>query len=95
MKLRNILSILTVLVTVGFYSCDDTVSTLGSSLLNSNAEVVIDSSFTISGVPTPNNDIQSRTVVQILGSLSAKEYGDSLVRTNLKMSFGHLAYIFI
>lgn len=76
MKLRNILSILTVLVTVGFYSCDDTVSTLGSSLLNSNAEVVIDSSFTISGVPTPNNDIQSRTVVQILGSLSAKEYGD-------------------
>lgn len=76
MKLRYILSALVIAITAGFYSCDDNVTTLGSSLLYSDVEVVIDSSFTISGFPVTNNDIQSRTITQILGSLSAKEYGD-------------------
>ena len=76
MKFRHILSILILIFTIGFYSCDEGSSTLGSSLIISESEVIIDSTFTISGVPIANNDIQSRTITQVLGSLTAKEYGD-------------------
>ena len=76
MKLRYILSTLILAITAGFYSCNEDVTTLGSSLLYSDVEIVIDSSFTITGAPAPNSDIQSRTITQILGTLSAKEYGD-------------------
>ena len=60
----------------GLSACDDSVTTLGSSLIEDNTQVVIDSSFTISGRSVENNDIQSRTTNQILGSLTAKEYGN-------------------
>lgn len=60
----------------GFSSCDDSVTTLGTSLIENNTTVVIDSSFTLTGRSVSNNDIPSRTTNQILGSLSAKEYGD-------------------
>lgn len=76
MKLRNILSILILAFSIGFYSCEDSVSTLGSSLIVYETEVAIDSAFTLTGQPVSNSDIQSRTITQILGSLSAKEYGD-------------------
>ena len=76
MKLRNILSILILAFSIGLYSCEDSVSTLGSSLIVYETEVAIDSTFTLTGQPVSNSDIQSRTITQILGSLSAKEYGD-------------------
>ncbi|MBD5319960.1 MAG: DUF4270 domain-containing protein [Bacteroides sp.] len=59
----------------GFSACDDSVTTLGSSLITDNTEVVIDSTFTITGQSVENTDIPSRTTTQILGSLTAKEYG--------------------
>lgn len=56
-------------------SCDDTTTTLGTSLVDANTEIVIDSSFTISAQSILNNDIPSRTVTQLLGTLDAKEFG--------------------
>ncbi len=62
-------------VMAGVSACDDSVTTLGSSLIEDNTQVVIDSSFTVTGNSVENHDIQSRTTNQILGSLTAKEYG--------------------
>lgn len=56
-------------------SCDDATTTLGSSLVDANTQVVIDSSFTVSAQSVLNNDVPSRTVTQLLGTLDAKEYG--------------------
>ena len=75
MKLLYILISACLATAVAMTSCDDTVTTLGSSLIEDNTSVVIDSSFTLSGRSKLNDDIQSRTSSQILGDLTAKEYG--------------------
>ncbi|MDE6383186.1 MAG: DUF4270 domain-containing protein [Paramuribaculum sp.] len=56
-------------------SCDDTVTTLGSSLVTDDTKIIIDSSFQLTGEPIVNNTVQSRTTTQLIGSLTAKEYG--------------------
>lgn len=56
-------------------ACDDTTSTVGSSLVEDNVEVVMDSSFTLEGVSVLNSRVQSRTITQLLGSLDAEGYG--------------------
>lgn len=56
-------------------ACDDNVTTLGSSLVDNNSRIVIDSTFTITGRSLANNDLPSRTITQTLGVLNAKEYG--------------------
>lgn len=56
-------------------SCDDATSSIGNSLITDRSEIVIDSTFTVSGESKVNADIQSRTTTQLLGSLNAKEYG--------------------
>lgn len=62
-------------VTVLSTACDDTVTTLGNSLVTDKSEVVIDSVFQVTGSSERNAEIQSRTVTQLLGTLDAKEYG--------------------
>lgn len=56
-------------------SCDDEVSTIGSSLIQDQVEIVIDSSFVITGEPIVSGSVQSRTVLQLLGDIDAKNYG--------------------
>lgn len=56
-------------------SCDDGNSPLGNSLVNSDAEVVIDSSFTITGSSYREDAVLSRTTTQLLGKIDAKEFG--------------------
>ncbi len=56
-------------------SCDDEVSNIGNSLVTDKSEIVIDSSFTVTGQSVLNRDIQSRTITQLLGSFNAKEFG--------------------
>lgn len=75
MKFHHILLTAATALGIGFCACDDDVTTLGSSLITDNTAVIIDSSFTVSGMSKINNDIQSRTSSQILGNLTAKEYG--------------------
>lgn len=72
-KIFSFLSIFAVASSI--LSCDDDVSTIGSSLITDQAQIVIDSTFTVSGVSVPNTSIQSRTVTQLIGKLNAKGYG--------------------
>lgn len=57
-------------------ACDENnQSTIGSSLVTSPVKIVVDSTFTLTGQSIRNQDIQSRTVRQLLGIIDAKEYG--------------------
>ncbi|MDE6488460.1 MAG: DUF4270 domain-containing protein, partial [Paramuribaculum sp.] len=56
------------------WSCDDS-STLGNSLVNDQTEVVIDSSFTVTGASYRDYSVMSRTTTQLLGKLNASEFG--------------------
>lgn len=71
---RNII-ISSIAAAIALSACDDSTSTIGSSLVTDRSEIIIDSTFTITGSTTVNNDLPSRTTTQILGSLDAKEYG--------------------
>lgn len=57
-------------------SCEDSVSQAGSSLVEDEVEIIEDSSFKVAGASDPNNSVRSRTVLQLLGRLSAQGYGD-------------------
>lgn len=56
-------------------SCSGDFNNIGGSLINDEHEVYIDSTFVITGRSVENNRIQSRTVTQLLGSISAEGYG--------------------
>ncbi|MCM1292825.1 MAG: DUF4270 domain-containing protein [Bacteroides sp.] len=76
MNIRTLLlSAISLISVASFIACDDNTTTLGSSLIEDNTAVVIDSMFTISGRSMANDDVQSRTATQLLGALNAKEYG--------------------
>lgn len=56
-------------------SCDDDVTTIGSSLITDQSEIVIDSSFVLSGHSVRNESVQSRTVTQLIGRIQAEGFG--------------------
>lgn len=59
-----------------FEACSNSDSAeIGSSLVKDETEVIIDSSFTITGVSKLNSYVQSRTTTQLLGQLDAEGYG--------------------
>lgn len=63
------------IVLFSLISCEEG-STIGSSVIQDEVEIVMDSSFTItSGKSINNSRIQSRTVTQLLGIINAKGYG--------------------
>lgn len=57
-------------------SCENTSQGIGSSLIQEESEVIIHNEFSIDGHTTPNTSIESRTIVQLLGDISAKGYGN-------------------
>ncbi len=57
-------------------SCENTTQEIGSSLIQEESEVVIHNEFSVSGHTTPNLSIESRTIVQLLGDISAEGYGN-------------------
>ncbi len=67
---------LVALLVVAVSSCDDVTTTVGSSLVEDRVEVVIDSSFTLTGRSVANRRVQSRTITQLLGRIEAQGYGD-------------------
>ena len=70
------LSFLTALIlpAVLFIACENTTN-IGPSLVGDQMQIIVDSTFVITGKSVENHRIQSRTITQILGSISAKEYG--------------------
>lgn len=63
------------LAAIALTACEDSTSTVGTSLVTDHTEIVVDSSFTITGHALDNAVVQSRTLTQLLGRLDAKEYG--------------------
>lgn len=55
-------------------ACDQT-SNIGSSIVEENIDVVIDSAFTVSGSSVRNDNVQSRTLTQLLGDIDINGYG--------------------
>lgn len=72
MKIKNLFIV--TLIALGVISCNED-STIGSSIVNDELAVVIDSTFTVTGHSVPNAKIRSRTNVQLLGIIDAKGYG--------------------
>lgn len=58
----------------GLASCED-ASEIGSSIVEDNVEIVIDSVFTITGSSQENNIRYARTSNQLLGAIEAEGYG--------------------
>ena len=55
-------------------SCENS-SDVGSSLIENSVEIVIDSTYTVTGHSVENEAVMSRTIMQLLGRLDAREYG--------------------
>ncbi len=63
------------LALVSLHSCEES-STIGTSVIQDEVEIVMDSSYTIiSDTSIMNPRVQSRTVTQLLGIIDAKGYG--------------------
>lgn len=75
MKIKFLFISIITLFTFIFTACDNEVNNIGGSLVNDNLEIDIDSTFIVEGKSIENLRIQSRTVTQLLGSISSKEYG--------------------
>jgi len=73
MKKLAVLAISTFLM-LGIMSCEDS-STAGGSLVQDEVEIVMDSAFSVDGRPVTNDLVQSRTILQLLGSIEAEGYG--------------------
>ena len=66
-------SLLILAAVLGFQSCVD--DTIGSSLTDTRAAIIEDSSFVITGHSVPNQRIMARTSTQLVGLLKADGYG--------------------
>ncbi len=57
-----------------FTACDDS-STAGSSLIEDQVEIIVDSAYTVTGHSVDNPSVQSRTTLQLLGRFNAEGFG--------------------
>ncbi|MDD2960648.1 MAG: DUF4270 domain-containing protein [Muribaculaceae bacterium] len=73
MKKTFYLLLLGMFATIGFNSCEE--GSVGSTISQSQIDIVMDSSFTVSGSSVGNEKIQSRTISQLLGAINADDYG--------------------
>lgn len=64
-------------VALGISSCGDENSTIGSSIVDTNIEIVVDSSFQklITVESIPNDSVVGRTITQLIGRISIPGYG--------------------
>ena len=64
-------------VALGLSSCGDENSMIGSSIVDTNMEIVVDSSFQklITVESVPNDSVVGRTITQLIGRISIPGYG--------------------
>lgn len=72
---RLLYTLSSLIILISLFSCGNT-SSVGTSLLTDEVQIIMDSSFTVTGSSTPNAEVQSRTTTQLLGLIDAKEYGN-------------------
>lgn len=63
-----------IVLSAGLAACDDN-STIGNSIVEDEVQVMIDSTFTITGHTVDVDSVRSRTIVQILGQVDVPGYG--------------------
>ncbi|MDE6135502.1 MAG: DUF4270 domain-containing protein, partial [Muribaculaceae bacterium] len=66
-------------------ACDDSTSTIGSSLTGANVAIVIDSAYTLSGRTIPTGPIDPKTAQMLIGAINVPEYGT--FRSNVVTQF--------
>lgn len=69
-----LLSIISALAVITFVACDET-SNVGNVFDNESVIIVVDSNFTVTGSSEANPVVQSRTISQLLGTITAPRYG--------------------
>lgn len=65
-------AVITALLTT---ACEDSTSQAGGSLVQDRVEIIMDSTYTVTGKSVPFTEIQSCTSMQLLGRLNADGYG--------------------
>ena len=55
-------------------ACEQT-SSIGQSVIDEQIDIIIDSAFTVSGNSVRNDNVQSRTLTQLLGDIEIEGYG--------------------
>ena len=60
---------------LGFAACEDSTSPIGSTVVDDNISIVVDSSFTITGHTVETGAVQSRTLTQLIGSINCPGFG--------------------
>lgn len=75
MKNKFSIYLATILLAIASASCDDDVTTVGSSLITDKSEIIIDSTFVATGHSIEPDSVQSRTITQLIGRLDADGYG--------------------
>lgn len=78
MKINHIKAVsllLGALCQIALVGCGNEDSPIGSSIVEDNISITVDSTFTITGQSVPNKAVQSRTLLQLLGRIDAAGYG--------------------
>ena len=62
---------------IGISSCGDENSMIGSSIVDTDLEIVVDSSFQkmVTAESIPNDSVVGRTITQLIGRISIPGYG--------------------
>jgi hypothetical protein len=72
MKFKSLIASL--LIATAFVACDD-ATTIGTSLVDDDVAVIIDSCFTVTGQSFETEGVQSRTLTQLLGDVNIDGFG--------------------
>lgn len=58
-----------------FYACDDTATTIGSTLISNDVEIIVDEDYTVTGNSVPVAAIRPKTTQQMIGRIDIPGYG--------------------
>ncbi|MCC8036957.1 MAG: DUF4270 domain-containing protein [Bacteroidales bacterium] len=75
MKMRILPALIATATTLTALVACDHDEDVGSSIVQNEIEIIIDSSFTITGQTVQNPRVQSRTTMQLLGAINANGFG--------------------
>ncbi len=72
--MKFISKIFAVILSITIFACEDS-STIGTSIIQEEVDIIVDSTFTITGKTVKSDRVQSRTITQLLGKINADVYG--------------------
>lgn len=72
--MKRLLAIPAAAILLAFAACEET-STIGSTIVEDDISIVVDSSFTLTGSTVEIGAVQSRTLTQLIGSIDDDHFG--------------------